>query len=177
MKKKSQTPSQTIGPYFAYGLTPEQYGYDFNSWATSNSLDDLDIENVITIKGQVFDGAGNTVDDAMLEIWQNDKKSKLFARCGTGTNSDNYFTFKTIKPEALEGSAPFITVIVFMRGLLVHLYTRIYFSDEQSLNDNDETLCALPEAQRKTIIAQRKGNIYEFNIHLQGKKETVFFDI
>jgi protocatechuate 3,4-dioxygenase alpha subunit len=25
-----QTPSQTVGPYFAYGLTATQYGYDFD---------------------------------------------------------------------------------------------------------------------------------------------------
>ena len=26
-----QTPSQTVGPYFAYGLTPRQYHYDHDS--------------------------------------------------------------------------------------------------------------------------------------------------
>lgn len=177
MEKKLQTPSQTIGPYFAYGLTPQQYGYDFNSWATTNLVEDDNTENIITITGQVFDGEGNPINDAMIEVWQNDKEAQLFGRYGTGTDKENRFTFKTIKPKALEGNAPFLSVILFMRGLLVHLYTRIYFSDEQTRNENDKTLMNIPEDRRATLIAQKKGDVYEFNIHMQGEKETVFFDV
>ena len=177
MEKKLQTPSQTVGPYFAYGLTPEQYGYDFNSWATPDLVEDIHSEYTITITGQVFDGEGKPINDAMIEIWQNDKDTQLFGRCGTGTNEENRFVFKTKKPHSIDGNAPFLSVILFMRGQLVHLYTRIYFSDEQVLNENDETLITVPETRRQTLIAQKKGNIYEFNIHMQGEKETVFFDV
>ncbi|MFK7981137.1 MAG: protocatechuate 3,4-dioxygenase subunit alpha [Saprospiraceae bacterium] len=177
MERKLQTPSQTVGPYFAYSLTPEQYGYDFDSWATPDLVNDINVAEVITITGQVFDGEGNPVDDAMLEIWQNDKEAQLFGRCGTGTDSENRFIFKTIKPQAVEGNAPFLSVILFMRGALIHLYTRIYFSDEMELNAKDETLQSVPEARRQTLIAQKKGKVYEFNIHMQGEKETVFFDV
>lgn len=177
MEKKLQTPSQTIGPYFAYGLTPEQYNYDFNSWATPNLIEDVNDANTITIKGQVFDGEGNSIDDAMVEIWQNDKEVQSFGRCGTGTETGNYFTFKTIKPKATDGNAPFLSVVLFMRGLLVHLYTRIYFSDEQKSNQNDEILKNISAERRQTLIAEKKGDVYEFNIYMQGEKETVFFDV
>lgn len=176
MEKKLQTPSQTIGPFFAYGLTPEQYGYDFNSWATPN-LVDPNTENAITIVGQIFDGEGNPVNDAMVEIWQNDKEVQLFGRCGTGTDSEYPFIFKTIKPQAIREDAPFLSVILFMRGALIHLYTRIYFSDEMELNAKDEALQSVPVARRQTLIAQKKGNIYTFNIYVQGENETVFFDV
>ena len=177
MEKKLQTPSQTVGPYFAYGLTPEQYNYDFNSWAIPNLVEDPSGEDVITIMGKVLDGEGNAVDDAMIEIWQNDKITQGFGRCGTGTDIQNRFIFKTVKPQPVEGNAPFLTVILFMRGQLIHSYTRIYFSDEQSLNEKDEILLTVPEERRQTLIAQKKGKVYEFNIYMQGEKETVFFDV
>lgn len=177
MKKKLQTPSQTIGPYFAYGLTPEQFGYDFDSWATPQLVKDIHVEDAITVIGKVYDGEGNSVNDAMIEIWQNDKESSSFGRCDTGVDHENQFTFTVSKPKSVDGNAPFLTVILFMRGLLVHLYTRIYFSDEQALNEIDETLLAVPKKRRTTLIGQKKGNVYEFNIYLQGEKETVFFDI
>ena len=177
MQKKLQTPSQTIGPYFAYGLSPEQYAYDFSSWVDENMVEDTLAENVITIVGKVLDGNGEPIDDAMLELWQNDKNGKRFGRYGTGTDPQNRFFFKTIKPEAEDGEAPFISVVLFMRGQLTHSFTRIYFSDEQDLNETDPVLLSVPEDRRHTLIARKKGQIYEFDIFMQGEKETVFFDI
>lgn len=177
MEKKLQTPSQTIGPFFAYGLTPEQYGYEFNSWFNGDLADIATEENTITIVGQVFDGAGVPADDAMLEIWQNDQKKQRFGRFGTGTDPENRFIFQSTKPEAGDDEAPFLSVVLFMRGLLLHLYTRIYFSDEEALNARDEVLLKVPEDRRHTLIAQKKGQVYTFNIYVQGENETVFFDI
>ena len=65
-----QTPSQTVGPYFAYGLTPEQYGYPFRALAGSVLVDDQTPGERIRITGRVLDGEGNPVNDAMIEIWQ-----------------------------------------------------------------------------------------------------------
>jgi len=177
MEKKLQTPSQTIGPFFAYGLTPEQYSYDFNSWFDGNMTGSAPDSNTFSIIGQVFDGEGNTVDDAMIEIWQNDNKTQRFGRYGTGTETDCKFVFQTTKPEPVDGGAPFLTVVLFMRGALLHLYTRIYFSDEEDLNASDEVLQSVPEDRRHTLIAQKNGQTYEFNIHMQGEDETVFFDV
>lgn len=176
MEIKKQTPSQTIGPYFAYGLTPEQYGYDFKSWADGNMVDDHVNADAITIRGRVFDGEGDPIDDAMVELWQNDGEQQLFGRYGTGTNPDNSFEFTTIKLKSVDGQAPFINVILFMRGQLLHSYTRIYFSDED-LNDTDENLNTVPRERRSTLIAQKDGNSYVFDMHMQGEQETVFFQI
>ena len=167
------TPSQTVGPYFAYGLTPEQYGYDFKNLA-SNICEAAGWE-IITIKGKVYDGENKPIPDAMIELWQNDGDNQFFGRFGTGTEIENHFIFQTIKPKSVDGQAPYCSLIVFMRGQLIHSYTRVYFSDEAALNLQDIVLNTIPEERRNTIIAQRKGSIYEFNIYMQGDSETVFF--
>jgi protocatechuate 3,4-dioxygenase alpha subunit len=172
-----QTPSQTVGPYFAYGLTPEQYIYDFKSLVGNKMANPLDHDNAITIVGKVFDGQGDVIPDAMIEIWQNDGHNQLFGRFGTGTDEQNRFIFHTIKPASVNGQAPHLSVIIFMRGQQIHSYTRIYFSDEAELNTKDETLNLVPEDRRHTLIATQNGNTYEFNIYMQGENETVFFDI
>lgn len=177
MEKKHQTPSQTIGPYFAYGLTPEQYNYEFNSWCDGRLGDSIYTDDAITIVGQVFDGQDRLVDDAMIEVWQNDRTQQSFGRFGTGTDPENRFFFQVTKPKPPAGEAPFLSVIVFMRGALLHLYTRIYFSDEQELNAKDDILLSVPEDRRQTLIAQKQGSVYTFNIRMQGARETVFFDV
>ena len=174
---KLQTPSQTVGPYFAYGLTPQQYGYDFPSLANGQMVHKFEEENAIQIKGNVYDGEGNSAEDAILELWQDDGERQLFGRFGTGTEAGNSFTFTTVKPKGVNGAAPYINVILFMRGQLLHSYTRIYFSDEAQLNSTDEVLTSIPEDRRKTLIAQKKGSSYVFDIHMQGDNETVFFKV
>jgi protocatechuate 3,4-dioxygenase alpha subunit len=131
-------------------------------------------EEHIVILGRVFDGEENVIPDAMLEIWDN--QNNLFGRFGTGTEKDKSFVFKTKKPLSMEGNAPFLSVILFMRGQLIHSYTRIYFSDEVK-NATDEVLSRIDNARRETLIAQKKENYYLFDIYMQGDKETVFFDI
>ena len=194
--KLRRTPSQTIGPFFAYSLTAEQYGYEYNSIVNGLLLDPTEEGARIYITGNVFDGKGNSIHDALIELWQADangiyrtlpvsKKNDGFTgfgRLGTGTNATHKFSFITIKPGATgELQAPYINVIVFMRGSLLPLYTRIYFSDEEDANSNDELLNAIEPARRETLIAQRierPGLVeYIFDIYLQGENETVFFDI
>ncbi len=170
----NQTPSQTVGPYFAYGLAPEQYFYNFRQLVDNQMANPL-VADTITIIGKVFDGNGDVIPDAMIEIW--DAQNQLFGRFGTGTDKENRFIFYTPKPTSIDGQAPHLSVIVFMRGQLIHSYTRIYFSDELTLNTNDEVLNSLPSDRKHTLIAQNKGNYYEFNIFMQGDNETVFFEI
>ncbi len=170
------TPSQTVGPYFAYGLTPEQYLYDHQSVCRPDTVGDA--QDAIYIKGIVRDGNNDPIEDAMLEIWQNDGKNQLIGRCGTGTNPERQFLFKTLKPEASQGNAPFVTVILFMRGQLIHSFTRIYFEDESVLNEKDPTLQLIDEERRATLIARKESeSTYVFDIYMQGEKETVFFDL
>lgn len=175
--KLLQTPSQTVGPYFAYGLTPEQYSYDFKSLVGNIMVDPKENPNTIKVVGKIYDGENNLIPDAMIELWQNDGVNRFFGRFGTGTEKENQFIFETIKPKSVNGQAPYITAILFMRGQLIHSYTRIYFSDEESLNEQDVVLSGIPAERRNTIIAQKKENFYEFNINMQGKNETVFFDV
>ncbi len=191
-----QTPSQTVGPFFAYGLTPEQYGYAFTSIA-GGSLAQSDTEGErIRIEGRVFDGKGEAIGDAMIEIWQADSMGRYahpvdprgsnasfsgFGRFGTGSDPEKRFIFETVKPGSVDGrQAPHVNVIVLMRGLLSHAYTRIYFSDEAAANAKDPVIASVAAERRRTLIAERRttpgGPVYRFDIHMQGDKETVFFD-
>ena len=186
-----QTPSQTIGPFFAYGLTSEQYGYDYKQLA-GNTLPEESAER-IRIRGQVFDGNGGSIRDAMLEIWQADSQGRYaqpgnprvantkfsgFARFSTGTLENDFYEFETVKPGAIgDGQAPHIAVVIFMRGLLNHVYTRIYFPDETLANETDPVLSLVDPARRDTLIAQQEAVAsYRFDVHMQGERETVFFD-
>ncbi len=191
-----QTPSQTVGPFFAYGLTPEPYGYPLRSLVTGVLAEESSEGEPIRIVGQVFDGEGKVVPDALIEIWQADAAGRYagsasgganrpfigFGRVGTGADPESRFIFETVKPGvAVPGQAPHIGVAVFMRGLLTHAYTRLYFSDEAAANAQDPVLARVPEARRATLIAERRetgrGIVYRFDIHMQGARETVFFDV
>ncbi|AKC69715.1 protocatechuate 3,4-dioxygenase subunit alpha [Pandoraea oxalativorans] len=191
-----QTPSQTVGPYFAYGLSPEQYLYDFKSAFTPVVATERAEGEHIRLIGQVLDGAGNPVNDALIEIVQADAHGRYVetaediertgfagaARCGTGTDAENRFVIETVKPgAAAPGDAPRIDVILTMRGLLNHLFTRIYFDDEVAANAADPVLQQVPAERRHTLIARREvrgGRVsYRFDIRMQGDEETVFLDL
>lgn len=193
---RRQTPSQTVGPYFAYGLTPRQYGYPFAAIADGAILDETTEGERIIVQGRVFDGQGVAIPDAMLEIWQADAQGRYahpadprgsnatfkgFGRFGTGTDPDCRFIFETVKPGGTgDGQAPHLNVIVFLRGLLSHAYTRIYFADEAQANATDPVLTQVEDDRRDTLIARREETnrtIYRFDIHMQGENETVFFDV
>ena len=191
-KLENVTPSQTIGPFFAYSLTSAKDG---RRLLVSNRVDSVS-GTQIRVKGQVFDGDGEPVPDAMLEIWQADPEGRLagandganikftgFARAAT--DQEGSFIFETVKPGRFHTSnnilqAPHISVIVFARGILTHLHTRIYFADETS-NDNDPILAAIEDPNRRaTLISvpesdEKSYTNYHFDIRLQGKGETVFF--
>lgn len=173
------TPSQTVGPYFRIGL----------DWPEANRLVTSGTPGQhILVRGQVFDGDGAPVPDALLEIWQADDAGVLnggaegfrgAGRCGV--DAEGGFVFETVKPGAFADSdgrhAPYIAVIVFARGLLTHLYTRIYFEDEAAANAGDPVLACVPAARRATLLARREGDHYRFDVRLQGAGETVFFDV
>jgi protocatechuate 3,4-dioxygenase alpha subunit len=194
MTKLRQTPSQTVGPYFAYGLSPEQYGYQQHlSSIAGSQMAEGDIEGErIRVEGRVFDGNGALISDALIEVWQADSLGRYahpadprgsnntfkgFGRCGTGTDAHQRFWFDTIKPgKVSDDQAPHLNVIVTMRGMLLHAFTRIYFSDEPA-NATDSVLRLVPAERRDTLIATKQsGNVYRFDIHMQGEQETVFFD-
>jgi protocatechuate 3,4-dioxygenase, alpha subunit len=194
-----QTPSQTVGPFFAYGLTPEQYDYAYRSIGTGVIAKETTEGERIRIVGRVLDGEGRPVPDAMVEVWQAnadgrynhpadgrrdnrlDPDFKGFGRCGTGTRADACFVFETVKPGPVgDGQAPHLNVIVMARGMTSHAFTRIYFSDESEANASDRVLAQVEPERRGTLIAERHeaaaGTVYRLDIRLQGEGETVFFD-
>lgn len=197
MERLRQTPSQTVGPFFAYSLTAMQYGYPYDSLVHHALLGPATPGEHIYLTGRVLDGQGQPVPDAVVELWQADAQGRYrtapispkdddgseftgFGRVGTGTQPGAVFRFETIKPGAPgPGQAPHINVTLFMRGSLHGLRTRLYFGDEPAANAQDELLRAVPPARRATLLAQRvPGPVlptYHFDVHLQGAAETVFF--
>jgi protocatechuate 3,4-dioxygenase alpha subunit len=122
----------------------------------------------ILIHGAVYDGAGAVVSDAVLELWQDGSR---FGR--VGTDADGRFEFTTVKPA--DPDTPYISVAIFARGLLNHLYTRIYFADVSPIAD--PAMDRVPTERRATLFARDEGaGTYRFDVVLQGPSETVFFD-
>lgn len=185
------TPSQTVGPFFAYGLTPGPYGYPLRE-VHRTDLAPAEVAGArILLEGQVFDGAGAPVHDAVIELVQADHAGAYvdaprndgftgYGRCGTGAEGregDTHFRFRTIKPGVtMPGAAPFLTLIVTMRGLLNHCVTRVYFpGDALSL---DPVMRQVPPERRQTLVASEVApGRYRFDIRMQGPDETVFFDL
>ncbi len=183
------TPSQTVGPFFHIGLPTD--GQD--------ELVVADAPGAIRIEGVISDGEGEPVVDALVEIWQantagryahpDDRREELpleegftgFGRCGT--DGSGQYRFLTVKPGPVPGpggamQAPHIEVSVFARGLLKRLVTRIYFEGEEQANREDPVLSGIEDPElRSTLLATREGDGYRFDIHLQGERETAFFDV
>jgi protocatechuate 3,4-dioxygenase alpha subunit len=195
-KLLGQTPSQTVGPYFAYALTAPQYGYPHDGIASDRMADDGVPGMRIRIEGRVLDGAGAPVSDAMIEIWQADGKGRYpgaspalanarFKGFGRSETIGGSWRFTTVKPGPVPGpggrmQAPHLDVGVFARGILKRLFTRIYFDDEPG-NADDPVLGLVPAERRTTLIARRDGDRdglprYVLDLHLQGDDETVFFE-
>jgi len=192
------TPSQTVGPFFKYGLTPSRQ-YAWNDAFTANLVTPDASGERIRVEGTVYDGDGAPVPDCMLEVWQADAQGRFsdpqdqralpntafrgFGRCGT--DGEGRYSFDTIKPGSVpdpdgKPQAPHLLLAVFARGMLRHLYTRIYF-DGEAANGSDAVLALVPADRRATLIAKRQpGNgsaVYKLDLRLQGGEETVFFDV
>jgi protocatechuate 3,4-dioxygenase alpha subunit len=175
------SPSQTVGPFFAYSLTPNGK-YAQNDLVTGKMVDASVAGERLTLQGVLYDGVGNPINDGIIEIWQADSKGKFNAsnsafkglgRCAT--NDAGEFSFNTIKPASVAGQAPHLALHVLARGVLVHLYTRVYFEGDDLSQDTVMNL--VPQERRETLIARQKDGIYHFDIHIHGEQETVFFEV
>ena len=181
------TGSQTVGPYLHIGL----------DWLVTRDIAGKGIAGErIAVQGRLLDGDGDGVNDGLIEIWQanaagkyahpEDRQEKPLEKGWRGfgripTDVKGGFRFTTIKPGRVPApggglQAPHLVVSVFMRGLLKQLATRIYFPDEAAANAEDPVLTLVPQTRRSTLVARRKGKALEWNVLLQGKNETVFFD-
>jgi protocatechuate 3,4-dioxygenase, alpha subunit len=181
------TPSQTVGPFFNIGLPGR------------SALVAADAPDAVRIEGAVYDGHGEPVDDALVEIWQAgrsgryphpedarrelplDERFSGFGRCET--DAEGRYWFVTVKPGPVPApgggmQAPHFLVSVFARGLLKRVLTRIYFPDEQAANEADPVLAAVDPERRATLVARPDGGrLLRFDIRLRGDGETVFFDV
>lgn len=172
------TPGQTVGPFYGQALPYEG----------DNELVPPGRADAIRLHGEVLDGAGTPIPDALIEIWQADAAGEVprvegslhrdgwtftgWGRCST--DATGHYSFSTVLPGATEdGKAPFFAVTVFARGLLDRLLTRIYLPGHAA-NDSDALLASLPEDERATLIATADAQGLRFDIHLQGERETVF---
>jgi protocatechuate 3,4-dioxygenase, alpha subunit len=176
------TPSQTVGPYFRIGL----------SWLDHAVLAGAPGPR-FTVSGHVVDGDGRPVEDALLEVWhagpdgRYPETSSPPGWAGFGrvpTDARGAFSFTVGKPGRVEGpegtlQAPHLAVTLFMRGLLRHLTTRLYFPDEAEANAADPVLALVEPERRATLVARaRPGDpaALSWDVVLQGPQETVFFD-
>ncbi len=177
-----RSPSQTIGPFFGMALP----------WPGGPFVVKEGTAGAIRLRGRVLDGAGEAVPDALVEIWQADADGRIadaandpdafrgFGRCPT--DRDGGYAFLTVKPGRVRGAdgathAPHVLVSVFARGLLKRAVTRIYFPDEVETNRVDPVLLQVGDARdRATLLAAKTDGGYVFDIRLQGKGETVFFE-
>lgn len=189
------TPSQTVGPFFAYALTPHDYDVReifSQEIATSDAAGER-----IRVEGYIIDADGEPIVDAMVELWQADGDGRYatapvaegqntafrgFGR--SGVDSNGFFAFSTVKPGPVPGpngrmQAPHINVGLFARGMLRRLFTRIYFEGEAA-NEGDPILDLVPAERRKTLIAKKSDRggaaAYTFIVRLRGEDETVFFE-
>jgi protocatechuate 3,4-dioxygenase, alpha subunit len=161
------SPSQTIGPLYGFALMFEG----------SNATVDPGSAEAIRIEGRILDGAGEPVSypEGMIEVWAGDQWAR------GRTDEEGRYRFVVRKPErvALPDArlqAPHLNVSVFARGLLKQAQTRIYFPDEARANAEDPVLERVPEGDRDTLLAREEGGVLTFDVHLQGRRETVFFD-
>ncbi|GGS63462.1 protocatechuate 3,4-dioxygenase subunit alpha [Planobispora rosea] len=159
------TPSQTVGPFFAHGLP---YAGDWEMAPEGHP-------GAITITGRVLDGAGEPVPDALLELWLGETGTRGvltregegacgFGRCATAP--DGTYRFRTARP-----AGPYGSLLVFARGVLRAVLTRVYLEDVP-----DPLLDGLEPERRATLLARRDGDVYRFDVRLQGEGETVFLD-
>jgi protocatechuate 3,4-dioxygenase alpha subunit len=199
LDRLKESASQTAGPYVHIGLVPNFCGISgvYPSDLGAAMVNARTKGERVTVRMRVFDGAGAPLGDALLEIWQADaaglynSPSEIRGAAdpnfiGWGRKATDMDTgecvFETVKPGRVpfpDGRlmAPHITVWIVARGINIGLHTRMYFGDEDKANAEDPILARVEHRDRvATLIAPRDGDSYSFDIHLQGEKETVFFD-
>ena len=185
------TPSHTVGPFYGYALP-------FNG---GGDIAPVGHPATITLHGRVYDGEGATLPDAFVELWGPDPDGNLPQGDGTmlrdpttgghpGRNGVEFtgwgrvqvdwsgqWVARTLRPGPRGESAPYLSVCIFARGLMKHLFTRIYLPGDEAVLAADPLLARLEQDRRDTLIAVDEGNgTYRFDIRLQGEGETVFLE-
>lgn len=182
------TSSQTVGPFFHFGLTTD---------ALLGTMVGPDTPGQrITVRVCVIDGGGVPLPDAMVELWQADSRGHYVETAdhanpdpgqafrGWGrlpTDANGICEFHTVRPGEHVGDdgqaeAAHVNICLFARGMLRHVFTRFYFAGDAAIA-TDPVLALVPETRRGTLLAHEIDGLWKFDIHLQGASETVFFDL
>ncbi|MBE9604174.1 protocatechuate 3,4-dioxygenase subunit alpha [Acetobacteraceae bacterium H6797] len=186
-----ETPSQTGGPYVHIGLLPVAAGLAYGTQEQPHVLSGAGER--IRIEGVVYDGSGHIVKDALIELWQADAEGKHNAgdflgwgRASAAFDTGEWF-FETIRPGIVpwrdgRPQARHVTLIIFARGINIHLHTRLYFPEDEAALEADPVLKSIEwVGRRKTLVATKvEGKpipTYRLEINIQGDDETVFFDV
>ncbi len=173
------TPGQTVGPFFHYAMP---YPGDIELVPPGRA-------DAVRLHGQVLDGDGAPVPDALIELWQADAEVRVcrepgslrrdgFTFTGWGraaTDDAGHYSFSTVRPgPVVAGAAPFFALTVFARGLPNRLFTRAYLPGDDAARSADQLLSAVEEGRRSTLVAVPDAQGFRFDIRLQGDDETVF---
>lgn len=179
------TPSQTVGPFLSIGL----------DWGRPGRLVvPEDTAGAFWIRGEILDGDGDVIRDALIETWQADpdgrfdhpddarERARGWRGLGRSDTRLGEFAIYTVQPGPVPDredrpQAPHLNVSVFARGMLHRVTTRIYFPEHAAANELDPALSTVPHDRRHSLCATPSSDGYRFDIHLQGPKETVFFDV
>ncbi len=177
VKPYKESPSQTAGPYVHIGCLPNYL--DINGIYSDDLTSNGELEGQpLIIRGHIYDGNGDIGKDFMIESWQADQDGSLdngiWRRVPTDLQTGEYI-IETIKPGSVHDEAPHLQLWIVARGINLGLHTRVYFDDFE--NGADPVFQLIPSDRHQTLVATKKGDEYNFDIHLQGEKETVFFDV
>jgi protocatechuate 3,4-dioxygenase alpha subunit len=148
----------------------------------------------ITLTGQIFDGNGAPIHDALFETWQADPSgafpaghdgARPYGYGRVSTDPDGRYAIETVLPGAYKGPggeryAPQVSVAIFARGLLKALHTRVFLAPLELVGD-DPLARAIGDPERlRTLIATRDARdprIYRWNVRLRGAGEAVFLEL
>lgn len=195
-RKLVESAAQTAGPYVHIGCLPKTAGLLGYASLGSQLVQTAATGERVTVEGYVIDGNGAPLLDAMVEVWQADAAGVLnsplddraadpgfagFGRCGSDATT-GLWRFETIVPGRLPWAdgrlqAPHLSLWIAARGINLGLHTRMYFPGNAANTQDPVLTQAVPEARRRSLIAVQSQNGYRFDIHLQGERETVFFDV
>jgi protocatechuate 3,4-dioxygenase alpha subunit len=165
------TTSQTIGPFSHEAW---RWGVDATAAVDSDAP-------TIHISGEIRDGDGKAIDDAVIEAWLPDAAAAEQRHAIPGFRripSDDVgaFRFEVSMPAPATKGEPVMFITVFARGLVKHQFCAIFLSDDPGLA-NSEILNQVPVARRATLVAEKLAEReYRWDIWMQTDKETVFFD-
>jgi protocatechuate 3,4-dioxygenase alpha subunit len=162
------TGEMTLGPFF-----PREFGKGNADLIASNRIS---TQEDILIEGRVTQVDGRALDNVIVELWQASPQGRyddpaFFGWGRAATDASGVYRFRTVMPGAVPGRARHVNLIILYSGLMRHLQTTLFFSDEP-----DPVLDAVPSSRRSLLVAKKSGNTYSFDIRLRGEGETPFFD-